>query len=269
MSLRVVVVLSLALAACQKRPAGPSVNIEQIERENRELKAEIVRQKLIKVEPAPAPEPPALRRPDRPEPAPASAPRFDDWAVVRQFRSNLADANSSIAELRERLDTLENKVAALTAENQQLTASLVDSADKLAVAGRSIESAQREARTANDRAGRLEAANRKLGDEIGARTQRTADLALAAAELEELDRRRENYIGTILRRYREIGEQYRSAAGSQDSRRPIDAAPNRIIDLAYVHEAISMAEDDLRQLHALNIQAGRAKKKLANSAILR
>jgi hypothetical protein len=87
--------------------------------------------------------------------------------------------------------------------------------------------------------------NRKYADRIGR-------LPGALADLEELNRRREAYVGNILRRYRDIADHFRA----------LPAGADQSADLARVNNAIQMAEEDLRQLSALNAQAARIQQRL-------
>jgi hypothetical protein len=91
----------------------------------------------------------------------------------------------------------------------------------------------------------LLAENRKYADRI-------ARLPGALTELEELNRRREAHVSNILRRYRDIADQYRAVpSGAEQS-----------AELARVSNAIQMAEEDVRQLGALNAQAARIQQRL-------
>ena len=70
------------------------------------------------------------------------------------------------------------------------------------------------------------------------------------------------YLNNILRRYREITEQYRAMSGVLDSRRDREAAPVGSTEIARIQNAIALAEEDLKQIDALNAQAARLEKKL-------
>jgi hypothetical protein len=70
------------------------------------------------------------------------------------------------------------------------------------------------------------------------------------------------YLNNILRRYREITEQYRAMSGVLDSRRDREAAPVRSTEIGRIQNAIALAEEDLKQIDALNAQAARIEKKL-------
>ena len=70
------------------------------------------------------------------------------------------------------------------------------------------------------------------------------------------------YLNNILRRYREITEQYHAMAGVLDSRRDREAAPVNNTEISRIQNAISLADEDLKQINALNAQASRLEKKL-------
>jgi chromosome segregation ATPase len=80
-------------------------------------------------------------------------------------------------------------------------------------------------------------------------------------ELEEINRRRETYFTSILRRYKEVTEQYRALATRLESARDNVAPPGP--ELSRIQAAVASAEEDLRQLATLNAQAARIQQKLA------
>jgi hypothetical protein len=84
----------------------------------------------------------------------------------------------------------------------------------------------------------------------------------ALADLEDLDRRRELVLASVLRRYREVSEQYRALAGTPDARRPIDNTAVRVADFSRINESLNMADEDLRQLRVLSAQVQAVQRRL-------
>jgi chromosome segregation ATPase len=261
-AVRMLLILALAMGACNRKPAASPADARaaQLEKENQELRAALEQKTRelaeLRVEPAPRTEAPAAVRKKEP------AARVDDSATIQQLRDALLEANRQNSELQVRVEKLEAAVAAARAESVPLNAALADLREKLTASASTAEAASRELKEKTERLSQTEAANRRLRDEATAQAQRNSGLARAVAELEDLDRRRENVLTSVLRRYREVSEQYRALAGTPDARRPIDASAARVADFSRINESLNMAEEDLRQLHALNAQAQSAHRKL-------
>lgn len=262
--IRVCALAGLALAGCQSRTASEqTARVAQLEKENAEL-----RDSLARKSPAPLaakPEPPAKAaetvRIVR-EAAPAPAHGAEDLAAIQQLRASLNDSRNTIAELQARVEKLDGQVLNMMAERQRLLAAEAEAGARLAAAGRSIEAMQKEVRQGGERLAQLEQANRKLREDSGAQGQRAAQMAKTLAELEDIERRRQNFSTSLARRYREVMEQYRSLSATIEHRRSSDAAAVGLPDLSRIQQAISLAEEDLRQLAALSAQAQLVQKKL-------
>ncbi len=132
----------------------------------------------------------------------------------------------------------------------------------LATANQTVDVLQKELKSNGDHATQIEIAYQKLRDQSGADAQKLAQLQQLAAEMREIQQRRETYLSIVLRRYRQITEQYRSLAGVlQDQRTGTPSAGST--DLARIQDTISLAEEDLRQLSNLDAQALRIQKKMS------
>jgi chromosome segregation ATPase len=112
-----------------------------------------------------------------------------------------------------------------------------------------------------DRVTQVEIAYQKLRDASGGAAQKIAQLQQLATELQDIHQRREVYLNSILRRYKQITEQYRSMTGVLQGQRT-DAPAVGGTDLARIQDSIAMAEEDLRQLNNLNAQALLIQKKM-------
>ena len=261
-AVRVLLILALAMGACNRKPAASPADARaaQLEKENQELRAALEQRTRelaeVRAEPAPKVEAPSSARKKDP------VVRVDDSATIQLLRDALLEANRQNSELQVRVERLEAAVAAARAEAVPLNAALADLREKLAASASTGESASRELKEKTERLSQTEAANRRLREEAAAQAQRSSGLARAVAELEDLDRRRENVLASVLRRYREVSEQYRALAGTPDARRPIDASAVRVADFSRINESLNMAEDDLRQLRALDAQAQSAHRRL-------
>ena len=109
----------------------------------------------------------------------------------------------------------------------------------------------------------LEAERTKLRGENSEGSDRTAEFRRAASSLQDLDQRRDVYLTSIMRRYRDITSQFRAMSGMLDSSRNPNPGGFNSEALARIQNTISLADDDLRQLSDLNAQARQLEKKLA------
>ncbi len=107
------------------------------------------------------------------------------------------------------------------------------------------------------------AAERLFEEIVENASARAAELGRVVADLQELDRRRDAYLTSIARRYHDITSQFRAMSGMLDSSRDPNASALSGAALTRIQNAISLADDDLRQLNELNAQARQLEKKLA------
>ena len=178
--------------------------------------------------------------PERPNHALAALPKLND---------DLANARSRVSELESKVLSLEAARATLTQQRQQeLTAAEETCRARVADTQRSLESAQAEIKAAQQRATLFEAENENLR-KAQAAAHKAATTARATpapeGELDELSRRRDTYLKSLIRRYREIDNEYRAIIRDPQAAHPNDAA------LFRVQATLSQAEDDLRQIDSL------------------
>jgi chromosome segregation ATPase len=240
-----------------------SVNASALQAENTRLRAQNLdlTQKLAAAAAAPKPEP-------APDSAPAEThaakPAFNAEEVIalNRLKQNLADANAAVSRLQARADEDEAKLQNLTVDNKRLSASETDLKESLSAANQTVDALQRELKSKADRVTQVEVAYQKLRDQAGGDSQKLAQFRQLATELQDIHQRREVYLNSILRRYKQITDQYRAMSAVLDSRHN-DAPAGGSADVARIQDSIAMAEEDLRQLNSLNAQALRIQKKLA------
>jgi regulator of replication initiation timing len=230
-------------------------------RENAALRARLASRPPVESPPPAHPEPAAPSEPrERRSGAPAANPAEEQ--AVADLKARLAETNALVSQLEAQLQDLRVESQKLGVDNKRLSDSEADLKDDLSAANRAIEAQQRELKGKADRIVQLELANQKLRDQTGANSQKLAQSAQLTAELQDVDRRRLNVLNAILRRYRDITDQYRGITAMADRRQAADPAPAGT-DLSRIQNAISLAEDDLRQLDNLNAQAARIQKQLS------
>ncbi len=212
--------------------------------------------------------PPVISQPEPPQGSPI-APRPprpsgnpEDAIAIQKLKLALADANASIARLQNRADQAEAQVQAQAVDNKRLSASEADLKENLSQVNQAVDALQRELKSSRDRATQVEIAYQKLRDQSGADSKKLADMQQLALELQDIYKRRETYVNSILRRYRQITEQYRSISGVLQAQRT-DAPSTSSTDIARIQDSIAMAEEDLRQLNSLDAQAQLIQKRMA------
>jgi len=240
-----------------------TAQFDQRTRENLDLRRKLDRLSRAQSAPTPAPASPALPRLTQPN-APAAgagAPAAAEQQAIR-MREELGQSSAEVARLQSRVSELQTGIENATEENRRLASAAEDLKRSLADANQTIETIRAELKSNSGRMAQIESANAKLKEEASTAGQSAVQLKQTASDLQGLFRRREMYLNNILRRYREITEQYRAMSGVMASRRDRDVAPVGTTEIARIQNAISQAEEDLKQIDALTAQASRLEKKL-------
>ena len=245
--------------------------IIQLEQENRDLKATVGKLQL---------DASALR--DKSDNAqdsrsgPSSTPRLSGKPEVpesadinRGLRESLASATRTMEEWRAHAAELRTHVDEAREEQKRLRAVELDLTEQLATLKRLVETKDTDLARKDDQLVALESANRNLREAAGAAGDKAKQTVQTSKELQEIYRRRESYLNTLISRYRELTEQYRGFASVLENRRGPEGTPGAGIsiagpELSRIQSTIQLAEEDLRQLNGLNAQAARLQKRLAS-----
>ncbi len=177
------------------------------------------------------------------------------------LRDSLAEANAEITRLQARTSDLQTQVENAVADNRSLTAAAEASKKGLADAQETVETVRAELQANSARIKQLENSNARLKEDAAAARQSTAPAQQIISDLEGIFRRRDTHLNNILRRYREITEQYRAMSGVMDSQRDRGVATSAA-EISRIQNSIALAEEDLRQISALNAQAALLERKL-------
>jgi len=199
--------------------------------------------------------------------APPHAPATGAEALAAEqealrLREGLSQSNTEISRLQARVAELQSQIETVTAENRRLSAAGEELKKSVTDADQTMETLRAELKKNGDRLAQLESVNAKLKEDAASRGQSAAELSQIISDLQGVFRRREMYQNNILRRYKEITEQYRAMSGVLDSRRDREAAPVSSTEIARIQNTIALAEEDLKQINALNAQAQHLQKKL-------
>ncbi len=198
---------------------------------------------------------PRVRRPELP------SSTLEALRSLGQLREELAAARSSSQKLQDRVSQLEAELEKAHRENSALNARQAELHEQLLGATRLVEAMQEELKGKNERLEPLQAANRSLREENRQAREKLRRVTELSAQLEDLNRRREAYLTGIIRRYRELADQYKALSG-----RPVDRVETPPpTDVSRIENTIALAEEDLRQLRNLNAQAERIQRQIAKN----
>lgn len=207
---------------------------------------------------APEPSAPHLARPGAG--AAATAPAASEQQAER-LRESLTQASADVDRLQARVSDLQGQLESAGADNRRLTAAAEESKKGLVDAEQTIETLRAELKANNARVGQLDSLNARLKEEAAAGKQSSSQNQQMVSDLEGIFRRREMYLNSILRRYREITEHYRAMAGVMESRGHETPSASSA-EISRIQNSIALAEEDMKQISALNAQASRLEKKL-------
>jgi len=181
--------------------------------------------------------------------------------TIDELRDQLREQAKEVSAIKDAASRAEAAAAAEALETKKAKAQLDDLREDVQSARRLADALQAELRAKSERLILAETAE-KVTRERAARAESAAARAAGASkEMEDLNRRREAYLTTILRRYREVSDLYRNFTLNAQTRET--SGPGlQAGDLSRIQSAIQQAEDDLRQLQTLNArmaQLARAK----------
>jgi len=189
------------------------------------------------------------------------AKRLEEIRLLADTQNKLDDAILTIDELEARIEELSTSVTRLEDEKKLLADSEADLRESLSNSNRVVEAMRAELKGNSDRLVKLEVRNRSLRQGNRDAENKAQAAQKLTRELENLYRRRDDLLTNIVRRYREIADQYRS--GALQINNPDQFGPAQGVDLSRIQNALSLAEEDLNQLDALNSRAARLQRQLS------
>ena len=270
--LALVLVFSAALAACVVVIARQSSRLAAYERQHdqdvrrlEQLRASVhIEQPQQLPAPAPGSEMPQRRTAGRAM-APTESELAARDAAIEQLKRELDNEHAAVAHLQEQLEMSNEAQQKAQAADETFRKREQEMEDRLNAVEQQLDSARAEMQAARERAAALDAENARIRNENGANSSHVAELRKNLATLQDLDRRRDAYLSSIVRRYRDITEQFRSMTGELDSSRGPGSSAFSGVALSRIQNAISLAEDDLRRLNELNAQAHQVAGRLAKN----
>jgi hypothetical protein len=254
--------MKTALAALLAGLAGAGIVYWKGQRDAVALRAEVERlsREAASKSAAPAQPPADEHESDQPSTVekvvtvkvPDEATHKEMLRLLDEKNSKLAAAEVDVRELRFRVSELESKLTQLTGDNEKLASAQKDLKEQLDMATRLAESLRDQGRGRDERLAQAEVAAqdlRKRGEDTSRRLARLGDLT---EKMDDISRRRDTYLNSVLRRFREATELFRTLALRNDD-------PN----LARIQQTVTAADEDLRQIQTLSAEAARLQKDLA------
>ena len=185
-------------------------------------------------------------------------------AEIGRLQRELNESHIALHRLEARVTSFDEERAQATASaNERFTTAQNDYNAHLDELTRQLQTAQNDAQSARQHLADFQAAADKLKSTQSSAAAQLAESTRLLATLQDLNRRRDGYISSILRRYRDLTEQFRAMSGVLASSHDQNASALSESGLTRIQSAISQADDDLRQLNDLNARALQVEKKLA------
>jgi chromosome segregation ATPase len=184
-------------------------------------------------------------------------------AVITRLDRELAETRATVADLQTQLsDSHDQNAKVLASVEDRLQKQQADAQAQLEDSQKKLDAAVAESDIAHQRLEALEADNAKLKTDASAVNTRAADVAHIIANLQDLESRRDVYLTSILRRYRDITGEFRAMSGMLDTNRDPNSGACSGAVLSRIQSAVNSAEDDMRQLNELNARSQKLEKQL-------
>ncbi|MGH9668477.1 MAG: hypothetical protein ACRD9L_28985 [Bryobacteraceae bacterium] len=179
------------------------------------------------------------------------------------LQQELDDARRQIGDLEASQTALqEAQQTAASDASQRFASAQKDWNDRLDSLTRELESARADLQSSKQNAAEAKSANDRLKDAQANSAARAAETARMVASLQDLNRRRDSYLTSLIRRYRDVSNQFRAMSGMLDSNRGPSASAMSESALTRIQSTVSQAEDDLRQLNEVSARVQQLEKKL-------
>ena len=183
--------------------------------------------------------------------------------TIEQLSRELSESRDDAARLQAQLLNSSNECGkALASADERYQKGQEDWQRRLDALKQELDAAGAEAQASHQRLADLEAAIAKARSENNESSARAAELRRVVTSLQDVDRRRDAYLTSIIRRYRDITSQFRAMSGMLDSSRGPNSGSLSGEALTRIQNAVSLANDDLRQLNDLNAQVRQLEEKL-------
>ena len=203
-------------------------------------------------------------------PATEEVPGGDNRAGIAKREAVIVRLDRELAEDRANITDLQTQLSAAKDQNTKAAADAADRLQKLQADSQTqlddlqqkLKAAQTESDIAHQRLAVLEADNAQMKTDFTASSERAAEVSRIVASLQDIDRRRDVYLTSILRRYRDISSDFRAMGAVIDTSRDSGSDVCNGAALSRIQSAVSSAEDDLRQVGELDARSQKLEKQL-------
>jgi chromosome segregation ATPase len=184
-------------------------------------------------------------------------------AVIERLDHDLAESHATISDLQTQLASANDQIAKTQASaDENLKKQQADTQVQLDDLQKKLDAAVAASDIARQRTAVLEADNAQLKTDTSSVNSRAADVAHIISSLQDLDRRRDVYLTSILRRYRDITDEFRAMSSIMDTSHDPSSSACSGAALSRIQTAVTSAEDDLRQLSDLSARSQKLEKQL-------
>ena len=184
-------------------------------------------------------------------------------AVIERLDHELAESHANITDLQTKLSAANDQIAkAQASADERSQKQQADTQAQLDDLQKKLDAAQAASDIARQRAAVLEADNTQLKTDTTAVNARAADVAKIISGLQDLERRRDVYLTSILRRYRDITDEFRAMSSIMDTSHDGSSSACSGAALSRIQSAVTSAEDDMRQMNELNARSQKLQKQL-------
>jgi chromosome segregation ATPase len=184
-------------------------------------------------------------------------------AVIERLDHELAQSHASITDLQTQLSAANDQIAKTQASaDERLQKQQADTQAQLDDLQKKLDAALAASDIARQRAAVLEADNTELKTDSTTVNARAADVVKIISGLQDLERRRDVYLTSILRRYRDITDEFRAMSSIMDTSHDPGSSACSGAALSRIQSAVTSAEDDMRQMNELNARSQKLQKQL-------
>ncbi len=196
---------------------------------------------------------------------PADAARVEAVRAMADLHKRFDALQSQTQSLQAARSELEDSLETMRADRRRLSSSEAELKDALASSRRVVEAMETELKAKTERIASQESELRRAKDSNAADNRRATQVASILSSFEDLNRRRENTLTSLQRRFRDLTDSYRALALRLDTQRD-SQTPMQITsaEVSRITAAVQSAEDELRQISALNTESQRLTRRLRN-----
>lgn len=191
---------------------------------------------------------------------PYSRREADLTELIRLKDEQLSRSESALAEVRSKLAEMEQRFQATQEQDKQLRESEAALRQRIDQNTEQIVELQQSSQQKDARLAQQEAALKTLRAESEQHARSLQRVRKLTEDLEDLARRRENYMTNILARYREATDSLRTLGLQLEN--PGEGPAATRPDISRIQSAIASADEDMRQLRSLTTRSRQVQKEL-------